>query len=264
MTRSYVDKNEAVAALRSLAPRMAQAIRGIRDPNGAAVGSWSRGDVAVHLGDVVVELQNSVRGRGTGFDTPEQIGGYYQKRLDARPERDMSAAAGRFEQELSAFLDVVEATGGDPLVPWAQFRVPVSTTVSTYIGECLVHGWDVTHAEGRPWEIDAYRAALSIRGISPLTMNFVDDEVAAGFSGTFDVRMRGQSSLHFVFTNGELAIEEVSEHPVDVHISADPVAFLLVGYGRLSQWGPILKGQMVTWGRKPWLSFKFPKLLRNP
>ncbi len=47
-------------------------------------------------------------------------------------------------------------------------------------------------------------------------------------------------------------------------ISADPVAFLLVGYGRIGQWGQILRGKLVASGRKPWLGLGFGKLLTSP
>ncbi len=47
-------------------------------------------------------------------------------------------------------------------------------------------------------------------------------------------------------------------------ISADPVAFLLVGYGRTGQWGQIIRGKLVASGRKPWLGFGFGKLLTSP
>ena len=52
--------------------------------------------------------------------------------------------------------------------------------------------------------------------------------------------------------------------PVDCHISADPVAFLIVAYGRGSQWPPILRGKITAWGRKPWRAFGLMRLLVNP
>jgi hypothetical protein len=42
------------------------------------------------------------------------------------------------------------------------------------------------------------------------------------------------------------------------------VAFLLVGYGRIAQWGPMLRGQLRAGGRKPWLGFKFNRLTVSP
>jgi hypothetical protein len=52
--------------------------------------------------------------------------------------------------------------------------------------------------------------------------------------------------------------------PVDCHVSADPVALLFVAYGRRSQWGPILTGRMLAWGRKPWLSVRLTTYLVAP
>jgi hypothetical protein len=39
---------------------------------------------------------------------------------------------------------------------------------------------------------------------------------------------------------------------------------MLVGYGRISQWGPMGRGKLLAYGRKPWLALKLSKLLRNP
>ena len=51
---------------------------------------------------------------------------------------------------------------------------------------------------------------------------------------------------------------------VDCHVSADPVALLLVAYGRRSQWVPILTGRLVAWGRKPWLGVRLVRYLVAP
>jgi hypothetical protein len=51
---------------------------------------------------------------------------------------------------------------------------------------------------------------------------------------------------------------------VDCRISADPVAFLLVAYGRQAQWRPVLLGRMTAWGRRPWRAFALKRLLVNP
>ena len=51
---------------------------------------------------------------------------------------------------------------------------------------------------------------------------------------------------------------------VDCHVSADPVALLLVAYGRRSQWVPILTGRLVAGGRKPWLGVRLVRYLVAP
>lgn len=264
MTRSYIDKTEAVTALRATVPDVVYAIRNIQDPNAKAVGEWATAEVAAHLVDAAEDNLKAARGEGTPYSSPSDVAATNEKRLSDRRERDPQKLSALYEQAMDRYLDYLNDVEGDPIVPWGDFEIPVSTLIAADIGEALVHGWDITHAEGRPWTIDPYKAGLVGKGLSPMTINYVDPEAAAGFTGTFDLRLRGQCQLHFVFANGELAIEEPTKRPVDAHISADPVAFMLVAYGRISQWGPIAKGQVLAWGRKPWLALKFATLLRKP
>lgn len=264
MTRSYIEKDEAVAAVRASVPEVAAAIRNINDPRATAVGRWTTADVAAHLVDAAEDNLITAQGKGTVYSSPDDVARTNDKRLAVRTERDPKALAVQYEEAMARYMDYVAGVDGDPVIPWGNFEIPLSTLLAADLGECVIHGWDITNAEDKPWKIDPYRAGLMGKGLAPMMVNYVDEEAAAGFTGTFDVRLRGQWALHFVFTNGELAIEEPSDRRVDVHISADPVAFTLVAYGRIPQWGPILKGQMVAWGRKPWLAMKFASLARNP
>jgi len=47
-------------------------------------------------------------------------------------------------------------------------------------------------------------------------------------------------------------------------ITADPVAFLLLGYGRVTQWPQIVRGRLRAGGRKPWFAMRFASLLVSP
>jgi hypothetical protein len=60
------------------------------------------------------------------------------------------------------------------------------------------------------------------------------------------------------------AVELASGQAIDCHLWADPVALMLVVYGRIGQWGPIARGRLLAWGRKPWLGLKFKNLFFNP
>jgi hypothetical protein len=44
----------------------------------------------------------------------------------------------------------------------------------------------------------------------------------------------------------------------------DPVAFLLVGYGRISPWAAVVRGGGMAYGRRPWLGVRFKDLLFDP
>jgi hypothetical protein len=52
--------------------------------------------------------------------------------------------------------------------------------------------------------------------------------------------------------------------PVDCVISADPVTFLLVAYGRMPLSRALLHGGILAWGRRPWLGLHFKNLFFNP
>ena len=66
------------------------------------------------------------------------------------------------------------------------------------------------------------------------------------------------------FSDGRLSVDP-GEHPrIDVHISGDPVATLLVVYKRRSQWPSILTGRLAAWGRKPWVAFRLTSYLVAP
>ena len=93
---------------------------------------------------------------------------------------------------------------------------------------------------------------------------FVNHAKAAGRQATYDIRIRGGNHFHFVFDDGALMVEAPSSRSVDCHISADPVAFLLLAFDRQSQWAAIAKGKLMAWGRKPWLGFQFRNLIRHP
>ena len=263
-TRTFADKIEVAAAVRATGADVVYAIRNIKDPRAKAIGSWTAADVAAHLIDVFEAASDIAEGRGTPFAHSTGTTANNEARLAARAERDPKALADMLERELKAYDESLEAIEGDPVVPWADFEIPVSTAASIELAELLMHGYDIAKSQDNPWTIDPARAALATRGIAPVTEHYVDESAAAGFTGTFDLRLRGFTGLHFIFENGKLTVAEPAARKVDVHISADPVSFMLVGYGRVSQWGPIATGKLLTWGRKPWLALKFAKLLRNP
>jgi putative sterol carrier protein len=60
------------------------------------------------------------------------------------------------------------------------------------------------------------------------------------------------------------AVVTAAGEKTDCTITADPVAFLLLGYGRITQLSPVLRGQLRPGGRKPWLAMKFGTLLFSP
>lgn len=66
------------------------------------------------------------------------------------------------------------------------------------------------------------------------------------------------------FVDGEYGVEPPDSGPVDCTITADPVAFLLVGSRRMTQWQAIALGLMEVGGDRPDLALKFLDLFLFP
>ncbi|MGH3935287.1 MAG: SCP2 sterol-binding domain-containing protein, partial [Pseudonocardiaceae bacterium] len=145
-----------------------------------------------------------------------------------------------------------------------------STLTYHLLNETVMHGYDIAHAAGRKWHIEPAHAAMALgRFIVPVIQALdpralVNGAKAAGVRVTYDVRIRGGDRFHFLFDNGAVRVEEPSSRRVDCHISADPVAFLMVVWSRQSQWSAISRGKLLAWGRKPWLGPQLRSLIRNP
>jgi hypothetical protein len=65
------------------------------------------------------------------------------------------------------------------------------------------------------------------------------------------------------FTDGTFGTESAGG-PIDATLSADPVAFLMVGAGRLTRYEAVALGAMTVGGNRPDLAFDFPTLFVYP
>ena len=97
----------------------------------------------------------------------------------------------------------------------------------------------------------------------PLLPLLVDPSTTADVRASYDLRVRGGPQDGVVIRDGRLTVG-ADDGPVDCHVSADPVALLLVSYGRRSQWVPVLTGKPLAWGRKPWLGLRLTSYLVTP
>lgn len=275
-------------ALRDEVQRVTTLLRSIQDAGVPAVGRWNLGEVAMHLSQVWIGLPSLARQDLSAVhavlpSTASVAGGSFMRDIweladlmelavNNDPERDLGVLADRIEARAQTyFSECVEADPDEPRA-WMVEGMTIRQSTLTYhlLNETLLHGYDIAHAARRRWRIDPARADLALgRFIVPLlTMagprTFVNQDKAAGVRATYDIRIRGGDSFHFIFDDGQLTITEPSSRTVDCHISADPVAFLLVVMARQSQWTAIAKGKLLAWGRKPWLGPQLRALVRNP
>ncbi|MFN2594371.1 MAG: maleylpyruvate isomerase family mycothiol-dependent enzyme [Actinomycetota bacterium] len=263
-TALTVDLADVTATLESNLPAFVELVRSAK-PDAIAIGQWTARDVATHLTFVFDHYREIVTGVGAGADSFDESARHAQAFIDGSDLGSMSDIADAIDNSSKLFLETVRSLDGDPIVPYVGgIPIAASCVVATCLGEILVHGYDIARATTQPWDIDAHAAALVLKGISAVTVHFVNEEAARGFRARYDIGLRHESHMHYVFDDGTLTIEEPSNDRVDVHISADPPTLLLMGYGRISPTKPALTGKLLAWGRKPWLSVKMATLIRNP
>jgi hypothetical protein len=271
--------------------RVTALLRSIREPGAApVVGQWNLVEVALHLSQAWLGIPDLARGERSAIDEllPERagvagdalvrdiadLGEMTTRGVRADPERDLNVLADRIEACAEQYFAECAGRSADELRPWLiqGITLPLSAFTGHLLNETVVHGYDIARAAGRPWRINPAHAALVMdRFFLPLLLSagismLVNADTAAGVHATFDVRIRGGSQfhLHFVVDDGALRVETPSARRVDCHLSADPVAFLLVFWNRQSQWPAIAKGQLMAWGRKPWLAPRFRSFLATP
>jgi hypothetical protein len=282
------DWQQGQDVLHDAVARVTSLLRSVRDPGAHAVGQWSLGEVAMHLSqawiavpalarqdlsriDEVVPSLAGTAGEALIKDIGE-LGEMTMLGVRTDPERDPHVLADRIDARAQEYLS--ECVGADPNAPrpWLVQGTTVRQSTLTYhlLNETVMHGGDIARAARHRWQIEPTHAAMVLgrflvpvlQALDPRAM--LDAEQAAGLRATYDIRLRGGDRFYFIFNDGALTIEEPSARKVDCHISADPVAFLMVAWSRQSQWSAIAKGKLLAWGRKPWLGPRFRGLMRNP
>jgi hypothetical protein len=269
--RAYV---RTLDALRCAVARNADLWRQIDKPDAPAPGlKWTAAETAAHvvgdLRDYTQALTRHASGYMTHANRPTESPSALSAKVNARhleevPERNLHTLADMLEVAADAYLNA--AANADPRV---EIETPnglvigPATMAALLLGEQLIHGLDISRTAKLDWSIDAADAFLVIPGVLSVAPQYLRPQRAAGAHVSFELRMRGGPSYRLAVEDGT-AVVTAAREKADCVISADPVAFLLLGYGRIGQLSPVLRGQLRPGGRKPWLAMKFGTLLYSP
>lgn len=274
-------------ALRDEVHRVTTLLRSIRDPAAPAVGGWNLAETAMHLSQVWLVAPGLARQDLSGiYEVMPSLAGTAGDSLirdiweladvtdlgvRSDHERDCGVLADRIDARAQEYFEECAGSSADELRPWLVegSTARLSTLTCYLLNETVVHGYDIARADQRRWKIEPSHAAMVLAGfivpvIQALDSGALVSDRAAGVRASYDLRIRGGSRFHLVFDSMTLRVDEPSSRGADCHISADPIAFLMVLWGRQSQWKAIANGRLTAWGRKPWLGPRFRALLRNP
>jgi uncharacterized protein (TIGR03083 family) len=275
MTREL---EEVDSALAGAAAKTARLLRSGLDPAARVPGlSWTAAETAAHL---VADLREhaallagtcvsptSGRPVADGPNAAQRGAAANRAQLESFTERDLTVLA---EQLPEAVAGIGAAAAGapvdEPVVTANGVEMTPSTLLSICLGEQLIHGLDLARSAGRPWPIDEADALRVIPGVLAIAGDYVDRNGAAGAHISYELRFGAQARYRVAVDDATLTTgpAEGAQGRPDCIITADPVAFLLVGYGRAGQWGPIMRGKLRAGGRRPWLALRFSSLLLAP
>jgi uncharacterized protein (TIGR03083 family) len=273
-----VNAFDARASLAAAAQRNAEMI-GSLDPDQPVAGSdWTVGDTAAHLIIALRGFTNSARGqyqewyewadRIPNGRTPDRIETLNRAMLAAEPRLRPDATARAITAGAEAFLAATASLPAQQPVrtPWygPNESLTVAEATCLLLGEQVMHGYDVARAVGRKWPISQQDALLIFEAGRQMMPKIADPAAIGAVTAAYDLRL-GRSARFIVrIADGRATIEDPAGQRVACHVLADPVAMLLLAYGRINQWNAIGRAKMITWGLKPWMAFRFASFFSNP
>jgi uncharacterized protein (TIGR03083 family) len=273
-----LDRQAARAAISEMSGRFTALLHATDDIERRAAGSdWTIGQTAAHVSIVLTAFGAAISSQAQLLTPDQYLDADFPTRLAATNAATIAMVDHTEAEQLAElitvgaqrFLDIV--TAADPTMdcetPWygpGRTRTPDCLTALA-LGELTVHGHDIATATGWPWPISAEHAKLIVGTVCPqMSPLVVRPDAGRGASVTYEVRLRGNGPRYAIQVANGIAEVRAAGGPVDCVISADPVTFLLVVYGRMPPSRALLRGGMFAWGRRPWLGLRYKGLFFNP
>jgi Mycothiol maleylpyruvate isomerase N-terminal domain len=274
-----IDRREARDALTAAADRTADLVSSITDLTRPIPGlRWSVGDAAAHLTVFCLPaFTDAVRGEESRWEPyippvesfHERLAEANDRTIHDAPVRDGAELARMIHDGTVTMVEALDARGGEGMArtPWygSGSTMDLAAVTCLMLGELLVHGHDIARGLRRRWPIEPAHARLVVAGVFPAMIPLiVDRRSARGLTATYEIRVWDGPRFVNRFAGGQATAEACAGQRIDCHLSGDPVELLLVGYGRKRQWGPIARGRLRAWGRRPWLGLRWKSLYEDP
>lgn len=251
-------------ALLRASDRLVRSLRTDPEPSARAIGTWTVGETAAHASWSPTYFLAVARGEMTEPHAIEDVARNNAEVLATDPERRPRVLADRLERGDEELVSYVRTLEGDPILrPFEGVDVPLSTVLAVELGELLVHGEDIARAARLPGCIPGDEAALTLEGFLPILPFAVDERRAIGCTMRCELRIRHGARARLVLEDGVLRVGPVSSGPVDCRISADPAALLRLVFHRTGIVGPIVRGELFAWGRRPWRAMVLLRVLKT-
>lgn len=248
--------------------RVGELIASIPDPLALVPGSpWTVRDFAAHLilaGGQYTDMAHGVPSVYQSVE-PTYLHAEFTRRQADIAETDPTKLSRLFVDAMEGYLEATSDIPGDtPLIMHGQNRYTVAGMAGVLLGEELLHGYDIATAIGRSWPLERADSELVLAAYAPILGFFLNPETTRELSVGFGIELRGIGEMTVRFTDGVYGLEDAGAGPVDATISTDPVAFLMVGTGRLSRYQAVALGLLSVGGNHPDLAIRFWDLFLYP
>jgi hypothetical protein len=228
---------------------------------------WTVREAAVHLvslAGIYIDIADGMPSPIDGM-TKEALRDQNARRLGDLPESDPDKVAGLLTEAVAGLLEATACRSGDQAVVFhGGVSLDLAGLMCISLGEHLLHGYDIARAVGSPWPIDALDALLVLSGYRRCYGSWLNGDAASGLTAGYRVELRGGDAFTVRVSAGVCHLEPGDTGFVDCTIAADPVAYLLVRSGRMTQWEAIALGLFSTSGAKPELGLTFMDLFAYP
>lgn len=232
---------------------------------------WTVGEAAAHLALANELMADLAAGheRPYGDGTPQSLAAANAQSLAAFGQRGAQPLASMIAEQADAFLDAMEqaprednAAGRTVVTPLGPMDRQV--LASYLLTHMLGHGYDLARALKRPHMIDRDRVGLCMPFMLSVMPRVADRAAVADLAVHYAIRLRHGTAFGVTLGDGAVQVSPTPPGRPDCTILIEPVAFLLIALGRRNPWRAIGQGQVLAWGRRPWLAPRFPTLFTAP
>jgi uncharacterized protein (TIGR03083 family) len=284
MTSVQPDGRAVRQGLEHASERAAQLVRHPAPLDGPVPGlEWTKAELVAHLCAICEAFASTLRGEdfaerfgtqfvggyGSGPTLRDAVAATNAKVVTGTSFATPAAAADALTSGAAALLaafDSHQDLSALRPAPWygPQVAMPVGSLLSLAVSELLVHGYDLARAAGadlRPSPASAAAAtAVAAAVMSEMLPRMIDERAASGFTGSFEVRVRGGDRFVLRIADGRAWSEPADGRNVDCVLTLSAYHALLMGYDRVPLWRVIAGGKARAAGRRPWLGLRFDRL----
>jgi Mycothiol maleylpyruvate isomerase N-terminal domain len=285
-----MDQSDRTTARQALAEAGTRVVNLLRksDPDAPVVGSdWRVVEVAAHLSYLLEGFTIAAAGSPARFkhdipgrpDFHERMATVNERLVRTTLEENagdeqMDVTIGLIEERVAAFLAATGGRAPDDVLETPWYGPGMTRTTDTLtalaLGEILLHGLDLGRTASVHWPLDRTVAAVTSREVFAHMMPLMLTDAGRKAKVSYRVKWRGiapgtVADLVLKFDSGTVTSDmDAPFGRADCVLWTDPVAFMLIGYGRTEAWREIAAGRMMCWGRRPAAAIRLPNLFCNP